>query len=176
MTVDPPCATDAAYEDPIPLWPDAVAIESLEDAQVEGFVIVCQCAGGSLLMARHDRLAAGVQLWELPRAPLAFEADAEQAAATLLQEVGLRATKAQLLGRFHPDAGSLPLRMDVVLLETADVVLPDPGRDGDGPVLDWVGEDELDLMMMSGSLRDGVSLSALMLWRAWRAGEDALPA
>lgn len=175
--MDLPSATDAAHEDSIPLWPDAVAIESLEDAHAEGIVIVCQCTGGSLLMARHDRLAAGVQLWELPRAPLAFEADAEQAAATLLQEeVGLRATKAQLLGRFHPDAGSLALTMDVVLLETADVELPDPGRDEDGDVLDWVGEDELDLMMMSGSLRDGVSLSALTLWRAWRAGGDGLSA
>lgn len=138
-----------------------------------GAVVVAQRADGAVLMVRQDRVAPGVQLWELPRG-IADDIDEDLCATgarELEEETGALATATMLLGRIYPDSGILAASVGVVIAQVDGEaeLLP---IDGEVDCVDWIPEDEIDLMIISGSLRDGISLSALMLWRAWRADAD----
>ncbi len=125
-----------------------------------------------VLLVHQERIRSQVLLWELPRGGASPE-DVDLVATGLREleeETGVSARTGELLGTVYPDSGLLAAPVGVVLVEVAE-------KEGvcaaDGEALDvsWFGADELGALIAGGSLRDGISMSALLL----AAARGALP-
>ena len=124
-------------------------------------------AGQKVLLVLQWRPAVGAACWELPRGfgdPQDADATAT-ATREVLEETGLTAASARLLGEIHPDTGLLASTVAVV------EVLVDPAQeadrlptDGETTASRWVDPAELASLVRGGGLRDGISLAALQLW------------
>lgn len=141
------------------------------EAEAAGAVIVALRGGAdpagqerSVIMVRAQRMAPGVELWELPRG--SADADdrslAEVALRELCEETGLEASDAEMLGLIYSDSGILADATGVVV---ASVPAGAEGHPADGENEDVIAVAWRDLptLIADGRLRDGISLSALAL-------------
>lgn len=146
-----------------------------------GAVIVATCDAGVLLV-RQERPAVGQPLWELPRGFGDAEdhlpdADQDQAVLrTALREVreetGLDPVAPQLLGWVWPDSGLLTGRVAIVSCRLVpgdrDAVT---GHEVDAQC--WVRFTELQTLIRTGVICDGLSLAALSVWHSAGDGGSA---
>lgn len=135
-----------------------------------GVVIVARSSRGVLLTSSY-REAAGSVLAELPRGLVDMEdsgpAGPQVAAGEreLAEETGHRAKRSMLLGDFVVDSAVYPLRVAVVFCEVDASV--EPGEtDGEVDAAWWMSDAEVDEAIVSGRIRDAISLSALALVRS----------
>lgn len=123
--------------------------------------------GDDVLLVHQFRPATGRWHWELPRGFGDPEdaSPAETAARELAEETGARVGSSRVLGTVFADTGILATGVDVVLVEVTglDADLPAGSEVSDRR---WVSRPDLDRAVVSGALTDGISLAALMLWRA----------
>lgn len=127
-----------------------------------------------VLLVHQDRPIPGVTLWELPRG-MADDTDEDLVATArreLLEETGISAGTGRLLGPIHPDSGLLSASVGVVLF-VVDQGLPVQERDGEVDDVRWFPVDSLGELIVSGDLRDGVSLAAMAVARASGAIDSA---
>lgn len=122
----------------------------------------------SVLLVRQDRLGPGVRLWELPRgsADVADEDLLDTGRRELAEETGVRIPDGRLLGIIYPDSGLLASKVGVMSAELRDEQLASPA-DGEVDEVAWFTVSELSRMLSVGELRDGISLSALLMASVW---------
>lgn len=121
-----------------------------------------------VLLVHQVRIRPGVELWELPRG-VADEEDPDlvnTALREMREETGVLGDSGRLLGHIYPDSGLLAAAVGVVLVHVSDPGEPHPA-DGEALAAAWFGVDRLGELVASGQLRDGISLSALLLAGVW---------
>lgn len=134
-----------------------------------GAVVLAQDPDDRLVLIEVDRPIVGRRLLELPRGT-SDPGDADPVATglrELAEETGLRAGRAVALGTVWPDSGLLGDAIEVVLVHD---VRPDPAVAAEHHDLTWLTAEQVDAAILDGRLRDGISLAALALLRASRAG------
>lgn len=128
----------------------------------------------SVLLVRQDRMGPGVRLWELPRGSADF-ADKDlidTGRRELAEETGISIPDGHLLGILYPDSGLLASKVGVVCAELVNEQHASPA-DGEVDEVAWFTLDEIGYLVASGALRDGISLSALLMASVW-AGNPIL--
>lgn len=145
----------------------------------EGVIVVARHAG-DILLVRQFRDVVGEELWELPRGfgqpddagrgPGTSDA-ALVAAATreLREETGLELLDASFCGRWWPDSGLLAGSVGVVTGRVPRLETQGP-TDGEVAATRWVPEGDIDELVVNGTIRDGLSLAAIMACRAHGEG------
>lgn len=119
---------------------------------------------GRLALGRHWRWSTGDSRWEFPRG---FGEPDETPTATgareFYEELGLQALSVRDIGVFWPDSGLLGNSVHVI------EVVPDvsAGRPGDGEFehVVWLTPSEVERLIASGELTDGMTLAAFQIWR-----------
>jgi 8-oxo-dGTP pyrophosphatase MutT (NUDIX family) len=125
-------------------------------------VVVHDAARGVLLLWRH-RFITDTAGWEVPAGRIDDGETPEEAARReALEETGWRPGPLGLLGTYHPSNGSTDQRFHVFVADGAENTgaPPDPNE---AERVEWVPLDELRSLAVSGEIKDGFSLTAL-LW------------
>ncbi|WP_237207869.1 NUDIX hydrolase [Rothia nasimurium] len=130
--------------------------------QVAGAVAVLVSDEGKVLLVRQDRPAVGRVLWELPRGgALGEDADAVATAAReLVEETGIVGKGPVDCGVTYPDSGLLGSEVGVVSFKCGPVT---GTPDGEVEGWAWFSPGELRDLVVAGSLRDSMSLAALVV-------------
>ncbi|PJM73237.1 hypothetical protein CS006_04085 [Bifidobacterium primatium] len=149
-------------------------------AQVRGgqpsAVCVAVRSDGRLLLARHWRIATDSFEWEFPRSMgEPGEVVSRTAERELETEAGLASSSRRLLQLIHADTCKIRGSVAVVEVRVDDAQLAEVeraqarlGEDGDSR-LAWMDVDEIDDMIASGSIMDGITLAAYTIWKAQAA-------
>lgn len=139
------------------------------DGAAEGTVVIAH-RDGKVLLIEVDRPAVRQRLLELPRGQ--GEPEDRNPIATgvreLSEETGEVLIEPIHLGWIYPDSGLQGDRVHVILGEVAQ-----PGNTrgpAEYPRQRWLTPSAIDEMIRVGTMRDGISLSALRLQSATRPG------
>lgn len=129
----------------------------------------------SVLLVRQNRPAPGVVLWELPRgsADLADRDELDTGRRELAEETGIQITGGRLVGMLYPDSGLLASKVGVMSAELSEEQRAFP-NDGEVDEVEWFTLQDLGNMVAAGTLRDGISLSALLMASVWAGNPVAL--
>lgn len=143
-----------------------------------GTVVVLTCRQEdvtSVLLVHQVRPGPGVTLWELPRgsAEPTDRTLADTGRRELEEETGISVPEVRFLGVVYPDSGLLASKVGVVSAEMFDVQPASP-KDAEADEVRWFTLDEVSELVASGELRDGISLSALLLASVWTGHSLAL--
>ena len=141
--------------------------------QIERFVvrhpgavtIVPVLDDGSVVLVRNARIAVDARLWELPAGKLEpDEPPVETARRELSEETGYTCAQLIPLGTFYTSPGFCDEVMHCFLAEglRAGVAHPEPGED---LIVETVTPEELWSMVDDGTLIDGKTMAALLLWQ-----------
>lgn len=131
-----------------------------------GAVCVAERSDGRLLLVNHWRIATQSYEWEFPRSMgVPGERAVQTAAHELLIETGLKSSNHRVLQMIHADTCKL---RDAIAVVAMDVDAETTGI-GDDPRLAWLDPADIDTMIAEGSIMDGVTLAAYLVWRADRA-------
>ena len=134
-----------------------------------GAVAVCRRTSDTedmhrTLLVRTRRPAVDAELWELPRG-FGDGADPDPARTAhreYTEETGLRATVNRDLGPLYPDSGMLANPVHAVLLDAAGAAATTT-PDGEVASIRWFTDAEIDDLIRSGQIADGITLAALHL-------------
>lgn len=118
---------------------------------------------GEILLVQAYRYVTDSMGWELPAGLIDHgETPLEAACREALEESGFEVADPRLLSAFHRDNGISPI--------VAHVVVCRAGRDTGGfdrnesRARRWASRGEIERMIDEGEFRDGLSLTALLLW------------
>lgn len=118
------------------------------------------------------RLALDKTLWELPRgqADLGDRTPHDTARRELQEETGLAASDSVVLGKVYPDSGLSGDAVNVVHVIVEDLL---PAGNPEYALLRWLSLNEVQAAIADGRIRDGITLSALMLEQAQNVSEPS---
>jgi 8-oxo-dGTP pyrophosphatase MutT (NUDIX family) len=147
-----------------------------------GVVIIAQ-SKGRVGLVQQLRAAVGQPLWELPRGfgeagddPAGEDAQGRacrDADRELREEIGCHLETARYLGTFFPDSG---LQANGVAVVHGTVGRSDPAINCDEiGLVRWIDIAAIPDLIVRGTLRDGITLSALALWHASSLREEGRP-
>jgi 8-oxo-dGTP pyrophosphatase MutT (NUDIX family) len=127
---------------------------------------------GVLLLWRH-RFTTDTWGWEVPAGGVDEGEAPEQAAAReVLEETGWRTGPLQHLTTFHPSNGLSDQVFHVFEADGATHV-GEPSDPAESERIEWVPVDELRDLVRGGQVGDGLSLTGLSYWFAFRPGGSA---
>lgn len=136
--------------------------------QAQGGAVAAVCIAvheERVLLGRAWRLPVSGTVWELARG---FGEPGEDSVSTavreLREETGLTAIEGRVVGSVYPDTGVLANQVDVVSLVVDDA--PPGPSDGELTSWSWCSPAEVDHLVRTGQVVDGITLAALMLWRS----------
>ena len=144
--------------------------------RLTGAACVCVREDGPeprILLVRQDRPAPGIRCWELPSGMVDEDDDspAQSALRELAEETGAHASLLADLGEIYPDVGVFGAAVHVVLA-TFEFTEPD-AEDVEQPEVAttrWFTRAQVDHLIATGDLRDGVTLAALALAAVYTGG------
>lgn len=124
--------------------------------------VVVAINDGKILFVQAPRPVISKTLWELPRgqADNIDKSPEETARREFEEETGLLVSALNALGLVYPDSG---LCGDAVNVVMASVDSPDDAVESEYETLAWLSPAEIRQEISAGHIRDGISLSALML-------------
>jgi ADP-ribose pyrophosphatase len=117
-----------------------------------------------LVLLRHDRVAVGERLWELPAGTLEPGEDPQEAACRELEEeTGYRPGSIRALGEFYSSPGFCDELMRAFVADELEWVGQrlEPGEQIEVEV---VTRSEALAMIDDGRIRDGKTVAALLMW------------
>ncbi len=118
---------------------------------------------GRLIFGRITRYTTGETQWELPAGRMeAGETEIEASAREAREETGYSSEGHRLLYSYYPVAGIADLTFHVVHCRATEKVgEPDPEEVSETR---WFRREEIVRMIKERSLKDGFTLTALLLW------------
>jgi 8-oxo-dGTP pyrophosphatase MutT (NUDIX family) len=124
---------------------------------------------GLLLLWRH-RFITDTWGWEIPAGGIdAGETPEEGAARETLEETGWRPGPLELLTRYHPSNGATDQAFNLFVADGATHV-GEPHDAFEAERVEWVPVDKVRRLVEEGQVQDGLSLTALLWFLAFRAG------
>lgn len=117
-----------------------------------------------VVLLRNYRHAVGQTLWEVPAGTLEPPEPPEEAAVReLIEETGYRAKTWRKLSEFYPSPGILSERMHLFVAEdlTEGTMRPEPDEQLEVHVVPFA---QALAWAVDGTIRDGKTLVALLLW------------
>ena len=122
---------------------------------------------GILLLWRH-RFITGTWGWEIPAGGVDADELASQAAAReVLEETGWRAGPLTFLHSYHPSNGLSDQRFELFAADGAEHVgAPEDARESSR--IEWVPIARVAEIVRAGEIQDGMSLTGLLWWMAFR--------
>jgi ADP-ribose pyrophosphatase len=133
-------------------------------------VILPVLADGRVCLLRNERFVTGETLWELPAGTLEPDEPPEQAARRELEEeTGYQAARWRKLAEFYASPGVMN---EILHLFVAEDLSPGPTRhEADEQIETHLVAFEQALgWAVDGTIRDGKTITGLLLWDRLRAG------
>jgi 8-oxo-dGTP pyrophosphatase MutT (NUDIX family) len=135
------------------------------------FAVILPREGAGWWMIEQYRYTIGRRVWEFPQGswPAGHEGDTlALAAVELREETGLIAASLERIGRMQEAYGFASQACDIFLATNLTAGEPEREATELGMVHRWVGDDELDRMIVAGEVVDSVTLAALTYARLHR--------
>ena len=126
---------------------------------------------GVLLLWRH-RFTTDTWGWEVPAGRIDARETAEHAAQReAFEETGWQPGPIRPLTTYHPHNGSSDATFHLFVADGAHYV-GDPSDPSESERIEWLTADRLRVEITDGRVTDGLSLTALLWWLTFDAGED----
>lgn len=133
-----------------------------------GVAVLAVDENGFVPIVRQYRYPLGKHLWEIPAGKLEIGEDPDEAIVReLREETGLTAKSITSLGMFYPTCGYSNEIIRLYLATDLTYVGAKPDED-EFLEIKYVSVDELYEKCLSGEIRDGKTMMAVMLYRASR--------
>jgi 8-oxo-dGTP pyrophosphatase MutT (NUDIX family) len=152
------------YKDTV-RFPNGFVIDKfhLLDFEREAVAAVMENANGEVIFARIPRYTTGLAEWELPAGGMEVgEEILESAKRELLEETGYTSTDHELVYTYYPMNGQANQIFHIVFCKAGDKVQDfDPNEVSD---IRWFSRNEIKQLLRDQKVKDGFSLTALLLW------------
>jgi 8-oxo-dGTP pyrophosphatase MutT (NUDIX family) len=152
------------YKDTV-RFPNGFVIDKfhLLDFEREAVAAVMENANGEVIFARIPRYTTGLAEWELPAGGMEVgEEILESAKRELLEETGYTSTDHELVYTYYPMNGQANQIFHIVFCKAGDKVQDfDPNEVSE---IRWFSRDEIKQLLRDQKVKDGFSLTALLLW------------
>jgi 8-oxo-dGTP pyrophosphatase MutT (NUDIX family) len=152
------------YKDTV-RFPNGFVIDKfhLLDFEREAVAAVMENANGEVIFARIPRYTTGLAEWELPAGGMEVgEEILESAKRELLEETGYTSTDHELVYTYYPMNGQANQIFHIVFCKAGDKVQDfDPNEVSE---IRWFSRDEIKQLLRDQKIKDGFSLTALLLW------------
>ena len=152
------------YKDTV-RFPSGLVIDKfhLIDFEREAVAAVMENVNGEVIFARIPRYTTGLAEWELPAGGMEIgEAILESAKRELLEETGYTSTDHELIYTYYPMNGNANQVFHIVFCKAGELVQNfDPNEVTE---VRWFTKEEIKQLLKEQKIKDGFSLTALLLW------------
>lgn len=152
------------YKDTV-RFPSGLVIDKfhLIDFEREAVAAVMENVNGEVIFARIPRYTTGLAEWELPAGGMEIgEAILESAKRELLEETGYTSTDHELIYTYYPMNGNANQVFHIVFCKAGELVQNfDPNEVTE---VRWFTKEEIKQLLKEQRIKDGFSLTALLLW------------
>jgi ADP-ribose pyrophosphatase len=153
------------------LFPNGWLIEEhhLVDVARSAVLTVATHADGRFLMVQVCRYTTGVTEWEFPAGSVEADEDILEAAQReVLEETGFEAANLRLLYTYHPFHGMSNAVFHIAACQVQEQAAPYDVQEISA--VRWFTEEQIWDMIHSGSMKDGFTLTAFLLWNRLHTG------
>jgi ADP-ribose pyrophosphatase len=152
------------YKDTVQ-FPNGFVIDKfhLLDFEREAVAAVMENANGEVIFARIPRYTTGLAEWELPAGGMELgEEILESAKRELLEETGYTSSDHKLIYTYYPMNGNANQVFHIVFCKAGE--LAQAFDTNEVAEVRWFTRDEIKQLLKEQKVKDGFSLTALLLW------------
>jgi ADP-ribose pyrophosphatase len=152
------------YKDTVQ-FPNGFVIDKfhLLDFEREAVAAVMENANGEVIFARIPRYTTGLAEWELPAGGMELgEEILESAKRELLEETGYTSSDHKLIYTYYPMNGNANQVFHIVFCKAGELV--QAFDKNEVAEVRWFTRDEIKQLLKEQKVKDGFSLTSLLLW------------